>query len=183
MQTFLPSPSFEETARILDYQRLGKQRVEALQIINVLTGLRTGYARHPAVTQWRGYTDALKLYHNTMVREWIQRGYNNTMQLYEVGQDVEMPYWLGYSPLHTSHQCRLLQKHHAYYIKYGWDVPSCWLSVDYYWAPPLEDLLSGVFRSKADVDLLDWYLARKTVDLGALYDNSLDQPSERAYAR
>jgi hypothetical protein len=33
MQTFLPYASFEETAHILDYRRLGKQRVEGWQII------------------------------------------------------------------------------------------------------------------------------------------------------
>jgi Pyrimidine dimer DNA glycosylase len=33
MHTFLPYPSFEETASILDYRRLGKQRVEGFQIL------------------------------------------------------------------------------------------------------------------------------------------------------
>ncbi|MFN7881952.1 MAG: pyrimidine dimer DNA glycosylase/endonuclease V, partial [bacterium] len=33
MQTFLPSPSFAESARILDNKRLGKQRVECKQIL------------------------------------------------------------------------------------------------------------------------------------------------------
>ena len=37
MQTFLPYPSFEETASILDYRRLGKQRVEGFQILNIIT--------------------------------------------------------------------------------------------------------------------------------------------------
>ena len=34
MQIFLPYKSFKKSAEVLDYQRLGKQRVEALQIIN-----------------------------------------------------------------------------------------------------------------------------------------------------
>ena len=36
MQTFLPYKSFENSVKSLDYRRLGKQRVEAKQILNVL---------------------------------------------------------------------------------------------------------------------------------------------------
>jgi hypothetical protein len=40
IQTFLPYPDFEESAAVLDMKRLGKQRVENLQIIQVLTGTK-----------------------------------------------------------------------------------------------------------------------------------------------
>ena len=33
MQTFLPFPDFQQSAAVLDRVRLGKQRVEALQIL------------------------------------------------------------------------------------------------------------------------------------------------------
>jgi Pyrimidine dimer DNA glycosylase len=36
MQTFLPYPDFVACARVLDSRRLGKQRVEALQILRAL---------------------------------------------------------------------------------------------------------------------------------------------------
>ena len=36
MQTFLPFPDFKMSAQVLDYKRLGKQRVEALQILKTL---------------------------------------------------------------------------------------------------------------------------------------------------
>ena len=36
MQTFLPYKSFEESAKVLDWRRLGKQRVEGMQIINAI---------------------------------------------------------------------------------------------------------------------------------------------------
>ena len=36
MQTFLPDENYEESARILDWRRLGKQRVEGMQIINAI---------------------------------------------------------------------------------------------------------------------------------------------------
>jgi hypothetical protein len=40
MQTFLPYRDFKQSFRILDWRRLGKQRVEAHQILNVI--LRVG---------------------------------------------------------------------------------------------------------------------------------------------
>ena len=42
MQTFLPYPSFDASAKVLDYRRLGKQRVEAYQILNTITGKSAG---------------------------------------------------------------------------------------------------------------------------------------------
>jgi hypothetical protein len=36
MQTFLPYPDFKKSLQTLDYRRLGKQRVEAYQIIRIL---------------------------------------------------------------------------------------------------------------------------------------------------
>jgi hypothetical protein len=57
MQTFLPYYSFEESAKCLDYRRLGKQRVEVYQIINILEGKNktNGWVNHPAVKMWIGY--------------------------------------------------------------------------------------------------------------------------------
>jgi hypothetical protein len=52
MQTFLPYSSFEESARILDYRRLGKQRVEAWQILRSLDGITKGWSNHPAVRRY-----------------------------------------------------------------------------------------------------------------------------------
>lgn len=40
MQTFLPYADFAESASVLDQKRLGKQRVETLQIFQALTGRR-----------------------------------------------------------------------------------------------------------------------------------------------
>ena len=71
MQTFLPYASFEDVARTLDRKRLGKQRVEGMQILNVLAkppGYTGAWANHPAVKMWRGYENALKQYVNTMMR-------------------------------------------------------------------------------------------------------------------
>ena len=58
MQTFLPYRSMSESVRCLDYRRLGKQRVEAFQILNALAGKSKGWTSHPATKMWRGYETA-----------------------------------------------------------------------------------------------------------------------------
>ncbi len=49
MQTFLPFPSFHASAAVLDVRRLGKQRVEAVQVLRGLVVPGYGWRRHPAV--------------------------------------------------------------------------------------------------------------------------------------
>src|SRR6056297_2494795 len=81
-----PSDLVLHTARHLDRARLGKQRVEAVQIIKALEK-GTGWANHTVTCMWRGYTNALKYYTNVIIREWINRGYNNTMPYQEVDEE------------------------------------------------------------------------------------------------
>lgn len=119
MQTFLPYQCFTKSAQVLDSKRLGKQRVEAMQIVNALEGRSRGWVNHPCTRMWDGYIDALKLYHNTMIEEWVHRGYTNTMILYDVNNPV-MPYWLGWEHLHRSHRESLLFKDYTFYIQYHW---------------------------------------------------------------
>ena len=81
MQTFLPYKSFDESFKSLDYRRLGKQRVEAMQILNVLLG-RTetkGWVNHPITKMWKGHENALKEYLNKSRAHWVDRRYNNNM--------------------------------------------------------------------------------------------------------
>ena len=77
MQTFLPYPNFRESAKVLDRQRLGKQRVETLQILRCLAGETEGWKNHPAVKMWRGYEIALTMYRLAICNEWVSRGYND----------------------------------------------------------------------------------------------------------
>lgn len=42
MQTFIPYTSYDDIANVLDRQRLGKQRVEAYQILKVLYAKKRG---------------------------------------------------------------------------------------------------------------------------------------------
>lgn len=131
MQTFLPYANFQATARCLDYRRLGKQRVECLQIINVLSGKSSGWKNHPAVKMWRGYTDALKLYANHILHEWIERGYKNNMEYWDIPHpDVKYPKWLGNKDFHNRHKAALLFKEPSYYKQFGWDVKP---EINYKW--------------------------------------------------
>ena len=75
MQTFLPVADFADSARLLDSPRLGKQRVETLQILRAIELPDYGWANHPAVLMWRGRTPALVAYGLAMARVWQERGF------------------------------------------------------------------------------------------------------------
>ena len=127
MQTFLPYEDFEQSAKVLDWRRLGKQRVEGMQIINAINNPnKQGWQNHPATIMWTPYVEALKYYTNIMIAEWIVRGYNNTMEFYETNpfRDPVMPHWLGKEEFHSSHRANLLRKDYEYYSKFGWKEDS-----------------------------------------------------------
>jgi hypothetical protein len=117
MQTFLPYPDFQESARVLDYRRLGKQRVEGMQILNIISGRvpDSRWKNHPAVKMWAGYENALMAYTNTMISEWIDRGYKNNMELYKPG-GIKYPWWFGNENFHRSHRSRLIEKDKDFYL-------------------------------------------------------------------
>jgi hypothetical protein len=139
MQTFLPVPNFQESARILDYKRLGKQRVEAAQILKAL-GIdypfknkqpkSNAWVNHPATLMWKDHTNALIYYLNHMIYEWVRRGYNNTMPTLSIEGLIKMPDWIGNNKFHASHRSNLLRKDFNYYSKFGWEEPD---NLDYYW--------------------------------------------------
>jgi hypothetical protein len=133
LQTFLPLSDFAASARALDRQRLGKQRVEAWMLFDVLTNPDSRWRRwrhHPVVAMWRGYEDALCLYFWTMVDEWRRRGYRNTITLPRPTSGVALPPWLGDERVHASHRSNLLRKKPEWYGRFGWsegpDQPYCW---------------------------------------------------------
>tara|TARA_Y100000593_G_C4274774_1_gene319456 strand:+ start:819 stop:1292 length:474 start_codon:yes stop_codon:yes gene_type:complete len=144
MQTFLPYPEFDKSAQVLDYQRLGKQRVEAMQIINAIEGKPRkdgkpykGWLNHPCTVMWRDHVDALKFYCNIMIKEWISRGYNNTMEIYKVPTKIIYPKWLHHSKFHASHRSNLMRKDYEYYSGYGWvdnpEDPYVWRDANKNW--------------------------------------------------
>ena len=133
MQTFLPLPSFSESARILDNKRLGKQRVECLQILNVLSGKskknkhgNIAWSNHPAVLMWKGYESCLAHYGMTICDEWKKRGFKDTcydkIKMFLIGP-IFYPTWIGNDSFHASHRSNLLRKNKSFYGVYGWTEP------------------------------------------------------------
>ncbi len=118
MQTFLPYESFTKTAKVLGWRRLGKQRVEGMQIIQTIEK-QNGWKNHPIVKMWTPYVPALKQYTNIIITEWIGRGYNNNMEFYDI-DNVEYPDWLGDKRFHSSHRANLLRKDFDWYSQFGW---------------------------------------------------------------
>jgi len=132
MQTFLPYADLQESVRVLDYRRLGKQRVETFQVLNILLD-RTptkGWRNHPVTVMWTGYESALQLYQNYTIQEWISRGYKNTMLLEDVDMNsIVLPHWFGLEEFHRSHRSNLLRKDYEYYSQYFDEDPN----LPYYW--------------------------------------------------
>lgn len=130
MQTFLPYSDFRASARVLDSKRLGKQRIETLQILDALT-YDTGWMNHPATRMWRGYEHHLVRYGLACVTEWVGRGFkDNTRLNYLVHlnnyreQPVErVPPWLGIGVIHQSHRGNLFRKDPHHYARFAGDGP------------------------------------------------------------
>ena len=122
MQTFItycdpdPHVAFYKTATLLDYRRLGKQRVEAYQILRALRGESTGWVNHPCTKMWRDYEHTLTMYHDTMVSEWIKRGFKNTMKFQWDSKPVTRPVWLTdeFVLAHRSNLVRKMPEHYSY---------------------------------------------------------------------
>lgn len=132
MQTFLPYPSFTESASCLDMRRLGKQRVEAKQILMALTGLSSGWANHPCTKMWRGYEGALIEYTAQICVEWRRRGYRDSILDWLDLLDVtpcRAPTWLT-EDFCLAHKSNLIRKMPEYYGKLWPDVPD---NLPYVW--------------------------------------------------
>jgi len=135
MQTFVPYADFDACARCLDDRRLGKQRVEAYQVLNALADPRNRWRRHPTVRMWAGYEDALRLYMNACIDEWVRRGFVNNMERAAASPDAPLPPWLGDERLHASHRASLLRKSPSFYRRYGWTDDPC---TPYFWPEGME---------------------------------------------
>ena len=131
MQTFLPYADFQKSVRHLDNKRLGKQRVEALQILKATFIPDYGWRNHPAVKMWMKYPESIQCYMDVCIDEWVRRGFKNTMQKSGVEVDnVQHPHWLGDERLHSSHRSNLLRKDYNFYSKYNWKEED---NIPYYW--------------------------------------------------
>jgi hypothetical protein len=141
MQTFLPYRDFAATAGVLDRARLGKQRVETMQIMKAFTRTSGGWINHPAVKMWRGYAWALREYQYYTIEEWTKvRGYKDTclgktFKIYRhLPKDMKSiglyPPWLLNEELFISHQSNLIRKKPDHYQLFWPEVPN---NLEYVW--------------------------------------------------
>jgi hypothetical protein len=151
MQTFLPFPDFAATARVLDRRRLGKQRVETLQVQRALLVPGHGWRHHPAVRMWAGYEEALVRYGLEVCAVWREAGFPDTCEAtlrsdlarareitvvrtqHELAVAGDLPRWLGDEELHRSHQSALVRKDPEHYRRFFPDVPD---DLPYVWPDP-----------------------------------------------
>ncbi|MEU9082744.1 MSMEG_6728 family protein [Streptomyces sp. NPDC048357] len=156
MQTFLPFPSFDASAAVLDVRRLGKQRVEAVQVLRGLVVPGYGWRRHPAVRMWAGYEEALVRYGLEICGVWIAEGRADTCAVTlvqdfgawhpgcaprtqeQLAADGDLPPWLGAPDFHRSHQSALVRKDPAFYREHFPGVPD---DLPYVW--PWSDRETG----------------------------------------
>ena len=141
MQTFLPCHEFTESAQVLDKRRLGKQRVETIQVLRALTVAGYGWRHHPAAAMWAGYEEALVRYGLDICAVWCESGNADTCAATlvedltptigqrsvrsqpELAAAGELPPWLGDAAFHRSHQAALVRKDPEHYRRFFPDVP------------------------------------------------------------
>jgi hypothetical protein len=136
MQIFLPYPDIEQSARVLDTQRLMKQRVESYQILNTIQGKSAGWKSHPAVKMVKDYPAWLCLYSIKICQEARSRGYVDNLLPHFEKEILSYPYiiqphWLG-SYLHKTHQSNLIRKKPEFY---GPKFPNIPDNLPYFWPP------------------------------------------------
>jgi hypothetical protein len=140
VQTFLPYADFERSARALDLKRLGKQRVETIQVVRALTVPGYGWAHHPAALMWKGFEEALGRYGIACCEVWTERGFGDTCAatiatdltaagVHGIRSQAELaaagalPPWLDDEDLLRSHRSALVRKDPDFYRPAFPDVP------------------------------------------------------------
>jgi hypothetical protein len=172
VQTFLPFPDFRESAAVLDTARLGKQRVEALQVLRAIVLPSYGWQTHPAMQMWRGYVPALTRYALDMVDAWTAQGHPDTTRplITEFAPEVDaqapraVPSWLGDTALHLSHRSNLVRKAPEIYAPLFPGVPD---DLPYVWpgadpvavtggADPVTGPTLHILRPRTAAEFDDW---------------------------
>lgn len=138
MQTFICEHILSLSASRLDNKRLGKQRVETIQIAMCLLEKETQWKNHPAIRMWRGYEKYLVyIYLSSILTEWDIRGFNSDKckqhytRLMNVVKDSELisPPWLN-DLFINAHRSNLIRKDATHYQKF-W--PMLDGSLEYIW--------------------------------------------------
>jgi hypothetical protein len=178
VQTFLPYADFERSARALDPRRLGKQRVEVIQVLRALTRPGYGWANHPAVLMWRYHEEALGRYGLTCCDVWLELGHGDTCAG-TIGDDLRaagvtrvrsqaeladagaLPPWLGDETLHRSHRSALVRKDPEHYRPLFGDVPD---DLPYRWPVRSAAVLAAEERRRELAAARERRAARRAVE-------------------
>ncbi|MCS7133323.1 MAG: pyrimidine dimer DNA glycosylase [Candidatus Caldarchaeum sp.] len=132
MQIFRPYVDWTKSAAVLDDLRLGKQRVEAKQVINAFLrklglindGLK-GWLTHPIVLLYfnggKPYLDDVIGFFNACVMEWKKRGKQNNLSLNDIKHLIERVEKTSGTPVTHVHEIEyrriLLMKDPKHYVK------------------------------------------------------------------
>jgi hypothetical protein len=152
VQTFLPYSDFAASGAALDVKRLGKQRVETIQVLRGLTVPTYGWRHHPAVKMWHGYEEGLVRYGLDVCAVWCATGRADTcaatlvtdlraatgIETVRTQADLaaagDLPPWLHDEAVLRSHRSALLRKDPDHYRPLFPDVPD---DLPYVW--PVSD--------------------------------------------
>lgn len=140
MNTFLPYADYKQSAKVLDMKRLGKQRVEVIQLLNSIEAIDKGlpikgWKNHPCRKMWQNHKNALVEYGLAICEEWKSRGYKDTCwekihSRWDYTKSNNAPSFIGNEEFHLSHKSMLKQKKPEHYNVIWPDVPS---NIEYVW--------------------------------------------------
>ena len=140
MQVFLPYADFKLSAQSLDMKRLGKQRVECLQLLNSIKKINNGekikgWKNHPCRKLWHNYSNALVEYGRVICIEWRNRGYKDTClekisNHWDDSKPLINPPFIGNEEFHKSHRSKLIQKQPEFYKSKFPNTPD---NLEYVW--------------------------------------------------
>lgn len=146
MQTFMPDFDFRIVAATLDHKRLGKQRVEALQLLQAFNDLANRWRNHPVFRMWYMNRGLLAAYGIAMCNHWAALGYSDncknriidalpcdtlrqfaityaTTGINSLPEMYELPEWMkprdGYN-IRSEYRAILLEKNFKHYGKMNW---------------------------------------------------------------
>lgn len=94
--------------------------------------ITTNFRKHPAVSMWLGFEEALKDYINAHIEVWVSRGKNNTMKTYQVAPNYPRPAWSYSQDVINNFKSALISKEisrreDAWYLKQN-DFIDAWVS-------------------------------------------------------
>jgi hypothetical protein len=175
MITWLPTPSFKTSAKLLSDSHLRQQRADVFGIlvalflypedgVSPIDGRMLPGVGHPAIEQWRGYELALMNYGVACCEQFASRGHEDHLRQRMFGfigrimerhnldfDDLDFPEdppWLCMPRLHSSHRAALLLKDPTWYGQYKWtEEPSSEL----WWPTEARDLFLKKIHKSATI--------------------------------